>query len=58
VQEAERVQSRGHTQPDDAHFSHGVESMLPVYRGVAERTLGVCDIKVAVSPIPKRIAEI
>ena len=43
VQEAERVQSRGHRQPDDAHFSHGVvrysESKLPVYRGVAERTL-------------------
>ena len=35
VQEAERIQSRGHTQPDDAHFSHGAvrysESMLTVY---------------------------
>ena len=40
VQQAERVQSRGHTQPDDAHFSHGVESMLTVYRGVAQSPWG------------------
>ena len=43
VQQAERIQCRGHAQPDDAHFSHGAvrysESKLPVYRGGAERTL-------------------
>ena len=30
VQQAERVQGRGHAQPDDAHFSHGCRRLRVV----------------------------
>ena len=36
MQQAERIQRRGHAQPDDAHFSHGrigeLESEITLYR--------------------------